>query len=251
MLRDFIRAVAQLGDPKLLKLLLFSLLLTVIAAVLLVNLTAWALTSIDVGGGGVFGVSVEGWALQFLLDSAAWALSILFALMLFPVVAISMQSLFLDAVASAVEARHYPGLPPSRQQSVGEIVVSALRLTLVMLGLNVVLLFVWLLLAITAAPLAPAPYYVVNSYLLGREYFEMTALRRMTPKAATALRKQKLGWNFADGLLLTILFTVPILNLIGPIIAAAYITHRFHRVWTPGAASSAVARAEDAEMPVP
>lgn len=249
MLRDISRAVAQLSDPKLLKILLLSLALTIVAAIVLVNLTAWALTSIDVGSGGLFGFSVEGWALQFLLDSAAWALSILFALMLFPVVAISMQSLFLDAVANAVEARYYPTLPPSRQQSMSEIIVAALRLTLVMLGLNLVLLLVWLLLLVTAAPLAPIPYYVVNSYLLGREYFELTALRRMTPKAATTLRRQKLGLNMADGLLLTLLFTVPILNLIGPIVAAAYITHRFHRVWSPGAAAAAVTPAGNAGTP--
>ena len=51
---------------------------------------------------------------------------------------------------------------------------------------------------------------------------------------ATHLRRKKLGWNMADGVLLTLLFTIPIVNFAGPIIASAYMTHRFHRTWSPG-----------------
>ena len=113
--------------------------------------------------------------------------------------------------------------------------LSALRLTLVMLGLNLLLLAVWLVLLLIAAPIAPIPFYLVNGYLLGREYFELVALRRLSPEGAHVLRRQKLGWNMADGIILTFLFTIPIVNFAGPIIAAAYMTHRFHRTWKPGA----------------
>lgn len=235
MLADLSKAIGQLRDPRVLKLLILSLVLAAAVLGVLVALAFWALTSIDFDTGGLFGISFLDSALEWLLDSAAFAISVIIALMLFPAAAIGLQSIFLDNVADAVEAKHYPHLPAGRHQRIGEIVATAIRLTLVVLGLNVLLLFVWLILLLIAAPLAPIPYYLVNGYVLGREYFELAALRRMTPEAANVLRRRKLGWNMFDGIILTFLFTIPILNLAGPIIAAAYMTHRFHRVWTPGA----------------
>lgn len=237
MLADLSRAVAQLRDPRLFKPLILSLLAAALLLGVLIAGALWALTSYEVGAGGIFGFSLLDSAVEWLIDSAAVALSVLIALMLFPAAAVGLQSLFLDAIADGVEAKHYPNLPPGRRQRVGEIVATALRLTLVMLGLNLILLFVWLILLLIATPLAPIPFYLVNGYLLGREYFELVALRRMEPEAATVLRKRKLGWNMADGVVLTFLFTIPILNLAGPIIAAAYMTHRFHRVWSPAGAA--------------
>ena len=235
MLRDLSRALNQLRDPKLMKTLILSLVLATALMVLLVGLAYWALTSIDFGTGGLFGFSLLDQAVAWLIDTAAFALSVIVALMLFPAVAVGLQSMFLDSVADAVEARYYPGLPPERRQAIPEIIYTAIRLTVVMLALNFVILFVWLILILftITAPLAPVPFYLMNSYLLGREYFELLALRRMAPVEANILRKRKLGWNMADGFILTLLFTIPILNLAGPIIAAAYMTHRFHRVWTP------------------
>jgi uncharacterized protein involved in cysteine biosynthesis len=235
MLSDLSRAIAQLRDPKLFKLLMLSLVAAFIALGLIVAAVIWFLTSQDFSTGGLFGISFLDIALAWLIDSAAFALAVLIALMLFPAVAVGLQSLFLDDVADAVEAKYYPNLPAGRRQRIGEIVATALRLTVVILAMNIVLLFVWLIMIVTVPPLAPIPFYVVNSYLLGREYFELAALRRLSPDAAHVLRKRKLGWNMADGLILTFLFTIPIVNFAGPIIAAAYMTHRFHRVWEPGA----------------
>lgn len=234
MFNDLSKAIAQLRDPKLLMPLVLSLVAAVVLLGLLVGGAMWALLSSDIGGGSFFGLSLLDRALVWLIDTAAVALSVVIALLLFPAAAISLQSLFLDSVADAVEAKHYPYLPPGRKQRVVEIVGAALRLTAVILGLNVVLLVVWLLLLVIATPLAPVPFYLVNGYLLGREYFELVALRRMPPVEATHLRRKKLGWNMADGVLLTLLFTIPIVNFAGPIIASAYMTHRFHRTWSPG-----------------
>lgn len=234
MLTDLSRAIGQLRDPKLLKLLVLSLIAAAALLGAIMAVVLWALLSQDVGADGFFGLTFLDRALAWLIDSAAYAVAFIVALLLFPAAAIGLQSMFLDSVADAVEARYYPHLPPGRRQRVAEIVATALRLTFIVLGLNVLLLFVWLILLLIATPLAPIPYYLVNGYLLGREYFELVALRRMPPLAAATVRRQKLGWNVADGVVLTLLFTIPIVNLAGPIIAAAYMTHRFHRVWRPG-----------------
>lgn len=236
MISDLSKAIAQLRDPKLLKVLLISLALATLVMGLLIFGIAYLIGVWDIDSGSWFGISFLDIALNWLIDTAGFAVATVIALMLFPAAAIGLQSLFLDSVAEAVEARHYPHLPQARKQRMAEIISMALRLMAVVLGLNILLLFVWVILVIipVTTPFAPVPYYLVNGYLLGREYFELIALRRMDPLQAAVLRKQKLGGNMFDGIVLTLLFTIPIVNLVGPLVAAAYMTHRFHRVWKPG-----------------
>lgn len=234
MINDLSKAIAQLRDPKLLKILLISLALAALVMGLLIFGVGYFIGAWSSDTGTFIGISFLDMAIKWLVDTAGFAVATIVALMLFPAAAIGLQSLFLDSVAEAVETKHYPHLPQARKQRMTEIVGTALKLMAVVLGLNILLLFVWIILLIIATPLAPVPYYLVNGYLLGREYFELIALRRMDPLQAAVLRKQKLGGNLLDGIVLTLLFTIPFVNLVGPLIAAAYMTHRFHRVWKPG-----------------
>ena len=73
-------------------------------------------------------------------------------------------------------------------------------------------------------------FYGANGYLLGREFFEMVALRRLTPAETKALRKRKAGSVFISGVLIAAVMTIPILNFAGPVIATAFMLHRFERL---------------------
>ena len=47
-----------------------------------------------------------------------------------------------------------------------------------------------LLMTIVLIPLIPFVFYALNGYLLGHDYFEFAALRRLEPAAGRALRRQ-------------------------------------------------------------
>jgi CysZ protein len=212
MIAWFIRAVAQLGDanfrrPLLLGLvgaiLVFALLWAGFAYVLTLTwfATSWIETAVDALGG-----------------VAAFILTVL----LYPVVAAAILSLFVDSAIDAVEAKHYPDLPPARPQAITEQVSAGLRL----LGLA-------LLLNLLALPLYLIPFinmmvfYGLNGYILGREYFEMVAARRLEPEARRRLRREcRLKW-FAMGVVIAFLATLPVINLVAPLIAAGAMTHAF------------------------
>ena len=66
---------------------------------------------------------------------------------------------------------------------------------------------------------------LINGYLLGREYFEMAALRRMDPAAARLLFRAQLGRVWLAGAIISVLFSIPLLNLAAPVIACAFMTH--------------------------
>jgi uncharacterized protein involved in cysteine biosynthesis len=68
-------------------------------------------------------------------------------------------------------------------------------------------------------------FYAMNAYLLGREYFELVALRRLDPRTARGLRRAHRLRFFIAGLLMAALFTIPVVNLVASLIAAAFMVH--------------------------
>jgi CysZ protein len=85
---------------------------------------------------------------------------------------------------------------------------------------------VTLLLPIAGLPL----FYAVNGFLLGREYFTVVAMRRIGRRAAKDMRRRHGALIWMAGVLMAVPLTVPVLNLVVPIIGAATFTHIYHRL---------------------
>jgi uncharacterized protein involved in cysteine biosynthesis len=222
---DLARALAQLGDPRFLRVVLYALGLTVLALVLVF----WAATT------GLGWLLPEHLALPWIgevrfLDSAlSWAaigLLLVASIFLMVPTAAAVVGFFLDGVAEAVEARHYPGLSPARPPALARQVADSLRFLGLVVVANLVALVVWF----AVPPLAPFVFWLVNGYLLGREYFTLVATRRMSPEAAAALGRRHLARLWIAGTLLVVPMSVPLLNLFVPVIGVAVFTHQFHRL---------------------
>jgi uncharacterized protein involved in cysteine biosynthesis len=208
-------AFGDLGDPRvravLWKSLGLALLVLALLAIGLWFLVAW-LAHFDIG-----------W-LNKLVEFAAGFGVVILAWFLFPAAVTSTLGVFLDQVSEAVEQRHYPHLPRARPQSWGEIIRQTLVFTAVAVGLNLLLLPFYLLL-IWFPPAYAVLFYGVNGYLLGREYFEQVAMRRLDPEGARRLRLAHQGRILLAGIAIAFLLTVPILNLIAPVLATAFMSH--------------------------
>lgn len=142
-------------------------------------------------------------------------------------VASAITSLFLDQVAQAVEERHYPNLPAARSVPIKE----AVRDSIGFLGLLIVanLLALILYAFVFWMPLIPVVlFWVVNGVLLGREYFTLAAMRHIGRTNANKLRRQNRGTVWLAGTLMAIPLTIPIMNLVIPILGAATFTHIFN-----------------------
>ncbi len=68
-------------------------------------------------------------------------------------------------------------------------------------------------------------YYGLNGYLLSREYFEVMALRRVSETEARAMRRQYRGRIWLAGAATTFMLTIPVLNMIAPVIGTAATVH--------------------------
>ncbi len=225
MFDDFFRAVAQLSDPRFRNVLLKGLGLTL---GLLVAITWGMVTLVGFVVPDVMTLPFLG-EVSFVGGVAMWlaaALMIVLSVVLMVPVAGAFTGLFLDEVADAVEARHYPHLAPNAEQPL----IAAIRESLGFFGVIVGVNLVALILFFFVGPLAPILFYAVNGYLLGREYFTMAALRRMDRAAAHALRKRHNAQIWLAGTLMAVPLSVPLLNLLIPILGAATFTHMFHRL---------------------
>jgi uncharacterized protein involved in cysteine biosynthesis len=215
MVKALIAAFADLGDPAVRRVLWKSLGLALAVliglAVLLWWLAAW-LADFQIG-----------W-LDTVVEFAAGFGVMVLAWLLFPAAVTGTLGLFLDEVAAAVERRRYPGLPPARTQPWGEILRQTLAFAAVALGLNLLLLPLYILL-FWFPPAYAALFYGVNGYLLGREYFEQVAARRLDAATAAKLRRAHQGRIVLAGVAIAFLLTVPILNLIAPVLATAFMLH--------------------------
>src|SRR5437870_151436 len=143
--------------------------------------------------------------------------------LLFPAVATAIMSFFVERIAAAVEALDYPGRGPPRRQRIGETIAATLRLTGLTLLLNLLALPVYLLVPGINLVL----FLTLNGYLLGREYFEVVALRRLDAAAARAARSRFGLRVFLGGVMIAALFGVPLVNLVAPVIATAFMVHVF------------------------
>ncbi len=142
------------------------------------------------------------------------------SIFLIPPVTSLMAGLYLDDIAGEVERLYYPADPPGRAMPALFAIVAGLKFFLVVLAVNLVALFLLLVPGVNLIA-----FYVGNGYLLGREYFEMVAMRHLPLAEARALRKANLATVFLGGLIIAGLASVPILNLLTPLFATAFMVH--------------------------
>ena len=221
MLRAFFLSVGQLGDPRIIRVFLKSLGVTLVLLALF-GVALWYGAQSLVAWMGA-GAETGGW-----VGAATVLLWLGAAFFLFRVIAVAVVGIFADDVVAAVEAKHYPeALAEARDVPFGRSVAmglgSAGRLILVNLAVSPL----YLLLLITGVGTALL-FFIVNGWLLGQDLGEMVAARHVPQKGMKNWRGSTGLQRFALGLAGTALFLVPILNLVAPVLGAAMATHLFH-----------------------
>ncbi|MPQ93014.1 hypothetical protein BMI91_08905 [Thioclava sediminum] len=141
-------------------------------------------------------------------------------------VASAFTGFFLEDVAEMVEDVHYPTLPPVRKLTFAEGMRDTVRFFGVILVANIIALMIYPF----VIPLAPFLFFGLNGYLLGREYFQMAAFRRMEREAALELYERNKVTIWAAGALMAVPLSIPLVNLFVPVLGAAGFTHLFHAI---------------------
>ncbi len=233
MLSALLKAVRQLPDPAFRRVVRLSL-----GASLVTFAGLWVAAWFGLSWAGE---ALSGWiaaqepggfwtgVLEWVFGAVGMVGVLVASFFLFPTVIAMFMSILLDDIAAAVERRHYPELEPARAQPIGEALVSGLVFVAVTLALNVVALPLYLLL-LFVPPLNLFVFYGLNGYLLGREYFELVAARRFDMAGVRRLRRAYRGRLLLAGAVIAFLLTVPIVNLVTPVVATGFMLHVFERL---------------------
>ncbi len=209
------RAILQLTSPEVRQIVVISILTTITAFVSLAASVTAVLHFVPLTG--------IGW-LDWTLDLLGGGGTLGLAYLLFPAIVPAVSSLFLDDVVEAVERRHYPEQASIKAQPFGEMVLGAVGFLMISATLNLLVLPLYLL---PGANLAL--FLALNGYLLGRVYFEQVAGRHLGRPALLALRRRHRLRLFLAGVVICGLAAIPVVNLMVPVIATAFMVHIFHQ----------------------
>jgi len=144
---------------------------------------------------------------------------------LMPAVTALVASFFADDIALEVERSHYPADPPGTALPFGRALIEGVKIALLAVGVYLVAL-PFLLFAGFGAII----FFVATAYLLGREYFELAAMRFHPPAEAKRLRKAHQSTVFLAGMFIAAFVSIPILNLATPLFGVAFMVHMHKRL---------------------
>lgn len=212
MLQEFRLALADMGQVPI------PLMIVVCATVsLMVGVGVY------VGAGHLVAlIQLPDWPwLDWLVQLIARLGGVVLAVLLFPLVMVALTGLFAELVLDPVERRRYPALPPAREQPMMQVVLGSLGFLLRALLLNLLVLIGGLLLPVLNIVLA----WLVNSHLLAREFTDLVALRHVEPARLRAWRRRHRLALWGRGLAMALLFVVPVVNLVAPILATLLTAH--------------------------
>jgi CysZ protein len=231
MLDDAIKAIAQMFSRPLRAVLWKSiglaLSLIIALAVTLERIIVWL-----VGAGSTSAETALGPHAHLPIDAVAWLLSLAAgfgivagSVMLMPAVTAFVASFFADQIAEQVEREHYPDDPPGKALTLSQAVVEGGKTALLAVVVYVCAVPLLLFVGIGAVL-----FFLATAWLLGREYFELAAMRFHPAAEAKALRRQHAGTVFIGGMLIALFVSIPIVSLATPLFAMALMVHMHKRV---------------------
>jgi CysZ protein len=225
------KAFAQLFSAPLRTVLLKAIGLALLLIVI-VGIALNRLLSALAESGATWAEQTSGFAPHAAWATLAWILSIMAglgivtgALFLMPTITAFVGSFFVDEVADAVERDYYPAEPPGHALAFFRALIEGMKIAVLTLAV-----YFCALPFIFFAGIGVVILFLANSYLLGREYFELAAMRFRPPFEAKAMRKANATYVFLAGMVIALFVSIPIVNLATPVFAMAYMVHIHKRV---------------------
>lgn len=209
------RTIRTLSHKQMIIIMLFCALLAVMLVFLLVGGVTWLTADlVNIERGWLD--SLINWVTGIVLGIGGW--------FMLPAFVVLVSGVFQEVTIYKVEKIEYPGKTRKQEPRFWPDLRHDIRFTLKALVLNILVL----------------PFYLVgigfflsialNSYLLGREFFESAAGYHLGKPDARQLGRRNRKLIYSSGLILTLLTLMPVINLFVPIIAVVWMVHLYHNL---------------------
>lgn len=225
MIRAFTLALGDLGDRRIIGILLRSLILTLLIFAVGGVAAAWLLDGADpcdwIGLDSCpFDASASGWSAFLLMLLGIW--------FLFPAIALGVISGYVDRIAAAIETRHYPqAAARARPLGIWGGLALGLKSSLRLIVYNLIALPFYLILLFTGIG-ALILFVAVNGVAFGHDLGELVAARHGDKLSRRLWLASTRGSRAAIGMLVTGIFLIPFVNLLAPVLGVAMAVHVYH-----------------------
>ncbi|MEH2564643.1 sulfate transporter family protein [Bradyrhizobium sp. AZCC 2289] len=230
MLDAAVKALSQILSPPMRTILWRSiglaLVLVSVLAIGLQRLLSWLAEN-----GETWAEAMLGPGFHSTLNVLAWIISIaagLGGIFLMPAITSLVASVFVDDVADHVEREHYPAELPGTALPLGTAIPEGVKTALL-----TILVYLIALPFVFVAGAGFIAFFIATAWLLGREYFELAAMRFRSPAEAKAMRKENAAIVFTAGLIIAAFVSIPIVNLATPLFGMAFMVHMHKRLSGP------------------
>ena len=234
MIDAAVKALTQILSPPMRSILwrsiALALVLITVLAIGLQRVLSWLATY-----GEAWAESMLGPASHTPLNALAWVLSIaaglgvvLGGIFLMPAITSLVAGFFVDDVGELVEREYYPAEQPGvalplTLATIEGVKIAALTILVYLIALPFVLL----------AGAGFLVFFIATAWLLGKQYFELAAMRFRPPLEAKLMRKDNAATIFTAGLFIAAFVSIPIVNLATPLFGMAFMVHMHKRLSGP------------------
>ncbi|MBO0753351.1 MAG: sulfate transporter family protein [Bradyrhizobiaceae bacterium] len=147
------------------------------------------------------------------------------AVLLMPAATALVAGFFADEIAARVESSHYPADPPGVEAPLWRMAIEGARTAVLAIVVYLCTLPFFLFAGIGAVM-----FFIATAWLLGREYFNLAAMRFHPVAEAKALRRRHQAEVFTAGLFIAGFVAIPVLNLATPLFGTALMVHVHKRL---------------------
>jgi uncharacterized protein involved in cysteine biosynthesis len=231
MLDAAAKALAQMFTPPFRSILVRSVGLAVVFLIVLgigvYEVLAWLTSAGETWAEGTLGADSRGPLLLVAkLLAIAFSLGIVVGgVFLMPAVTALVASFFGDEIAEHVEREHYPLDSPGVALPLGRAILEGIKTALLAVAVYIVCTpLLWFL------GFGVVLFFLATAWLLGREYFDLAAMRFHPPGEAKALRRYHRGTVFVAGMFIAGFVSIPIVNLATPLFGTAFMVHMHKRL---------------------
>ncbi|MCX5883225.1 MAG: EI24 domain-containing protein [Deltaproteobacteria bacterium] len=210
-----IKTIVSIKKANLLGLMLACALLAVVVTVGAVGSVTWITDRF---------ITIERGRLDTLLNWVVGVLTGIGGWFMLPVLTVLISSLFQETAIQRVERVYYPDATHREVLKFWPEIWHDLKFTGWALCLNILLLPLYMFAIGFVASI------LLNSYLLGREFFESAAGYHLGKTNARTLGLQHRKVMFGGGFMITVMAIVPFLNLFVPILAIVWMVHVYHYI---------------------
>ncbi len=211
----FIKTIRSILNARLLGLMLISAVTAVVVVLLAVVAITWISAHL---------IQIEiGW-LDALVSGIISIISGISGWFMLPAIVVLIAGMFQEIAVSRVEAASYPDAQRIEKPKFWPDALHDIKFTLWAIFLNLLVLPFHLIVIGFFISIA------LNSYLTGREFFEMAAGYHLGKPQAHKLIQYNRRAVYGGGFVITMMTAVPVLNMFVPIVAVVWMVHVFHRI---------------------